>query len=528
MRWAAVVTSVLVVGVSGCGVGSGGPESTSHGDERTATQQPMERASSPVQHQERDQQSSRATNEERGRPGTDAWRMRRPATGRQIEGYTTAVSGLPGTKLGLKVSTTARTFRVLAFRAGDYRGGAARLVWRSDDVRGHRQPGPAFAPHGTRTVVADWRRSLTVDTADWPEGFYVLLLRSSAGWDTHVPYIVSSRSARGTIALVAPVTTWQAYNSWGGYSLYEGPPDDRRSHAVSFDRPYYGVGGMNSFRIAVMPIVQRAEASGERLSYFANVDLHARRDALAGARGYMSMGHDEYWTPDMRKRVMDARDAGTNLAFLGANTMYWRVRLDDRRTGPMRLLTGYRDDAYADPRRETHPREATSRFRDAPAAMPENDLVGMLYECYPVDAPYRVVSPGWWGFRGTGARHGTEIPGLVGGESDRVYPDARTPRPLQILSHVSFSCRGVTTTSQSVYYTTRSGAGVFTAGTLRWGCALVDSCDRPLGRRTRDFARQVTDNLLREYARGPVGERHPARDNVAEFDLPLTNGVTAS
>jgi hypothetical protein len=152
----------------------------------------------------------------------------------------------------------------------------------------------------------------------------------------------------------------------------------------------------------------------------------------------------------------------------------------------------------------------------------------MLYECYPVDADYVVVSPKWWGFAGTGAQYGTAIPGLVGGESDRVYPDRSSPRPLQVLSNTSFSCRGVTTTSQSVYYTTQSGAGVFSAGTLRWGCALADLCDRPLGPRTRDFARRVTENLFHGFADGPVGLRHPAQDNVTDFDLPLVNTVSAS
>ena len=489
---------------------------------------------SPTQSTIASQQSPRPTvrttiqAKERGRTGSDGWRTDRPSENGEIEGFTTHASAPAGTRVGLKVSTTASTYRVMAYRIGAYRGGIGRLVWRSDDLPGRRQPGPEFAVHGTRTVVAPWRRSLTLDTTDWPAGFYVLRLRAASGWDTQIPYIVSSGTARDTVALVTPVTTWQAYNEWGGHSLYAGPTGDRRAWAVSFDRPYYRVGGMNSFRTAVMPIVVRAEASGVPLSYFSNLDLHADPKALHGARGYVSMGHDEYWTPSMRQRVLDARDAGTNLAFLGANTMYWRVRLDARATGPMRLMTGYRDDAHVDPARHADPASTTARWRDAPAARPENDLVGMLYECYPVDAPYRIVTPEWWGFRGTGVQRGSEIPGLVGGESDRVYPDRRTPRPLQVLSHVEISCRGDLTSAQAVYYTTRSGAGVFTAGTLRWGCALVDSCDRPLGARTRDFARTVTANLLARFAQGPVAPEHPARDNLERFDLPMVNTVTAS
>ena len=97
-----------------------------------------------------------------------------------------------------------------------------------------------------------------------------------------------------------------------------------------------------------------------------------------------------------------------------------------------------------------------------------------------------------------------------------------------MLSHSPYSCRGDSTSAQSVYYTAGSGAGVFTAGTLRWVCALADLCDRPLGPGTRDFVRRVTDNLLRGFADGPVGLSHPARDNVDLFDLPLVNTVSAS
>lgn len=75
---------------------------------------------------------------------------------------------------------------------------------------------------------------------------------------------------------------------------------------------------------------------------------------------------------------------------------------------------------------------------------------------------------------------------------------------------------------------TPSGAGVFTAGTLRWGCALLDHCDHDTGAATARFVARVTDNVLRGFAQGPVGERHPAVDNVADFSLAPHDLVPAS
>ena len=453
--------------------------------------------------------------------GTEDWRVRRPAAGR-IAAYTSTISALPGAQVGVNVSTRAEGYRVSAYRIGSYAGGTGTLVWRSRFLDGEQQADATLDLADTRTVVAPWHRSITLDTTGWVPGFYVLKLRTGSGWETAVPYVVQSPSARGTVALVVPVTTWQAYNEWGGYSLYAGPDGDRRSWAVSFDRPFNLATGADDYRTAAIPVIVRAERLGIPLSYFANVDLDEDPHVLQGARGYVSMGHDEYWTPGMREAVERARDSGTNLAFLGANTMYWRIRLEGRRE------VGYRSDAVLDPVRGTNPRQATSQFRDASAPDPEQSLTGMMYECFPVDAPYVVASPAWWGFRGTGARAGDRFDGLVGPEADRIYLNARTPRPMEVLSHTTYSCRGVTTSAQSVYYTTPSGAGVFNAGTLRWGCALVDRCEHALGARTQDFVRTVTDNLLRAYAGGPVGRSHPARDTVGRYDLPDVNTVGAS
>ena len=503
--------ALLLAGCVGCvGEARVNPASIEEAVARTTVSAAVEPAATPLMATE---------------TGSEGWRLHRPNNGdAHIEAFTSESSGVPGTRIGLMVSTREHDYRVVAYRIGDYDGGSGHRVWTSTTHRGRIQGKPRFSSYETRTIIAPWSRDLTVDTTGWRPGLYVFKLRTGNRWEAQVPYVVSSPSANGTIALVAPVTTWQAYNRWGGYSLYWSGFDDRRSWAVSFDRPYHPVRGANDFRQTMVPVVILAEQQGLPLSYFTNVDLHAHADALLGALGYVSIGHDEYWTPRMRETVLKLRGHGTNLAFLGANTMYWRIRLADHH----RTVIGYRDDAWRDPVRETRPWATTARFRDLPVPRPENDTLGMLYECYPVSTAYQVTTPRWWGFAGTGVERGTSFAALVGPESDRVYPNTRTPRPLQVLSNSPYSCRGVMTSGQSIYYTAPSGAGVFSAGTLRWGCAVADACEVELGRGAARFVRTVTVNLLRGFAQGPVGPTHPAHDNVDQFDLPLVNGVSAS
>ena len=96
--------------------------------------------------------------------GSEGWRISRPAVDHQIEAFTTATSGLPGTSVGLKVSTTEGGYEVSAYRIGAYDGGTGAFVWESGFRRGRLQRSPVLDPVATRTVVAPWRRSLTVDT----------------------------------------------------------------------------------------------------------------------------------------------------------------------------------------------------------------------------------------------------------------------------------------------------------------------------------------------------------------------------
>lgn len=478
---------------------------------------------------------------ERDRPGSPDWRIRSRGPAAAVVGYADRVSVTPGEECGLYVSTTASSFHVSAFRVGWYGGAEARLVWSSGRVPGRVQTEPRVLS-GTRTVRADWRRTLSFGTAGWPEGAYLLRLDTEDGHQRYVPLIVRSRQGTGRTVLMHAPATWQAYNRWGGYSLYDGPSGAyaTRSLAVSFDRPY-DVDGAEKFMVYERAAVVLAERLGIPLAYTTGMDVHRDPAVLHGATAVVSLGHDEYWTPEQRQYVTQARDAGTNVAFLGANTCFRRIRLEQDVTGhdrtgqhrtvqdgtghddgDRRMVVCYKSSFRSDPCYATHPALVTTDFRRPPAADPESSLTGVLYEGYPTDAPYVVHAADHWLHEGTGVRPGDRFDHLVGVEYDRVTRGAPVPEPMEITAHSPLVCNGRRSNSDSAYYTARSGAGVFATGTMRWVEALMAATpdggrDHGMDARTRTFVTRTTENLLRAFAEGPAGRHRPApRPNVAE------------
>lgn len=500
-RWIAW-SLVALVAVAGCQ--AGGPTV------RPAPSGPT--SSTPAHHKS----SAAATPvDENAKPGTTAWRIsdRLLAGPLELAGYADRVSVRSGQSFRLFVTSTAGAFTVRAFRLGWYGGSGARLLWTSPAVPGRPQPAPSVA--ADRMVSTHWRPSLTVPTTGWPAGAYLLLLRAANGKEKYVPITVRSDSARGAVVVVDAVNTYQAYNQWGGYSLYNGPGNSfaTRSHRVSFDRPY-DRDGAHFLIQSEQPLIQLAEHSGVRLAYLTSVDLATDPAALVGARAMVSLGHDEYWTLAARAAVTKARDAGTNLAFLGANAVYWRVRYEASALGPNRILVGYKD-AAADPVKNRP--DTTVKWRSKPFPRPENSLTGMLYECFPAAGSFTVRDPGFFLFAGTGAIKGSTYPGLTSTEVDRAYPIAGTPRNLQVVAHSPVSCGPtVHTFSDATYYTVPSGAGVFATGSMEWIPALRGPDSKlSLGSPAVAFARKVTLNLIQAMATGPLGRSHPAHANLA-------------
>jgi hypothetical protein len=451
---------------------------------------------------------------ENSRPGDPHWVIRHLGAEHEIEGYAGRSSVRQGESFPLFVSTTSAGYRVTAYRLGWYQGIGARRVWRSGRLRGHAQHGPAL-DEATRMIRTDWDPVLDVPTDDWPAGSYLLLLDADSGAQRYVPVTVRSDSTAGKIVIKNGVETWQAYNTWGGYDLYQGPQGAYadRSLVVSLDRPYNGHGAP-LFLTYERNAIKLAEYLGLPLAYVTSMDIAADPNLLHGASALFSLGHDEYWSPAERATVTAARNAGVNLGFLGANAMFRRTRLEASTLGADRQVVCYKTDYTADPMYGKDNTLVTGNWRDAPSPEPESSLIGTLYESYPADASYRVASPSSWVFKGTRVPAGASFAHLVGVEYDRVNPGYPVQRPIEVLSHSPLVCHGVSSYGDSAYYTHPGGAGVFNAGTMRWVEAIFGDQPHGIGESTAAFVRQVTANVFRAFADGPAADKHPARDNL--------------
>jgi hypothetical protein len=460
--------------------------------------------------------------EENALPGSPEWRIDdgdvRP---RGIEGFTDRVSGLRGEAVRLFVRTAAPSYQVTAYRLGHYGGAGARQVWQSPMVTTVPQPDCTVEPGTNMVDCSNWAPSLTVDVGDdWVGGQYLFKLVPASGSASFVPYVVRDDDRHSDVLVISDATTLQAYNEWGGHSLYGG--DGGRSTVVSFDRPMdtgWAMSGIlgDSYNVGVM-----AESMGLDVSYTTNIDQHERPELMRNHRVIVSGVHDEYYTVEMRNGLEAARDAGTNIVFLGANAVYRRIRLEPSPLGPFRREVNYRSPAD-DPLHGVDPERVTASWRDAPAARPESTLTGTYYECNEggMRADMVIVDGSAWMFEGTNVTSGQRWPEVVREEYDRVTPSAPTPPNIQVLAHSPIVCRGWESFSDMAYYTAPSGAGVLNTGTLGFEPRLGPLCAPAdlTAERWDCQLRQMIGNVLTDFAQGPAAARHPSTPNLESLDI---------
>ena len=383
---------------------------------------------------------------ENARPGTTDWVVSGHQAPRAIEGFADVTSAVAGTSVALFVNTVAHSFHVEAYRMGFYQGLGARLVWTSDQVPGVVQPPPTVGGPFTNTVECTWSPSLTVPVdGTWPPGAYLLKLVGDFGEQQYIPLCVRDDASTAAFVVQHSVTTWQAYNLWGGYSLYNGltagglafgqstagKDFDHRSRIVSFDRPYSHdwAQGASDFIGNEFPLLFHMESLGLDLTYWTDLDLHARPELLARHRCLFSLGHDEYWSLEMRDGASQALALGVNLGFLGANACYRQIRLEPSPLGPDRHQVCYKS-AAEDPMSGKDDAVVTGpEWAAPPTSWPESQLIGNMYQDVGADADLVVVDPSSWVWAGTGVAAGQRLPHVVQGEYDRFDPGApRSPK----------------------------------------------------------------------------------------------------
>jgi len=261
-------------------------------------------------------------------------------------------------------------------------------------------------------------------------------------------------------------------------------------------------------------MVRFLEREGYDVTYCTNLDTHERPDLLLSHRVFLSVGHDEYWSWEMRDHVESARDQGVHLGFFSADSALWQVRFESSpATGdPNRTLVCYKD--YSDPLSAGSDRHLTTRrWRDPPVNRPEDSMMGVMTGMLSADDNMVIHNENHWVCCGTRLANGDQVQGLVGYEADALFSTYGAPAGIQIIasSPVSFPERridGADGLSRVTLYRVPSGANVFATGTIRWSLGLDDYNSNPavgpaLYAPLLDWrVQQMTRNVLGRFLRG--------------------------
>lgn len=338
-----------------------------------------------------------------------------------VEGYASHASVLPGEKLELMISTNpAAKVTIDIYRLGYYGGHGGRFMQRVGPVECFQQPDPQ--PGELRLMDCQWQSSASVMIGkDWTSGVYVAkLTEQSQQLQSYIIFIV--RDARKS-DLVFQVSdhTWQAYNRWPNqYSLY----DDGQNvwhwggrSKVSFNRPYGKYCqildaplsiGSGEFFLWEFPFVYWLEMHGYDVTYVSNTDLHRDSQTALRGRGFLSIGHDEYWTIEMFQHAQAAIQSGVSIGFFSGNAVCGKILWDEAARAFQRI------GVFGPPGGTREFESMRSLLHERPYA---NELMG-AHSTGPVTggADWICTLPEHWLYEGTGMQNGDRIPGLIGWE----------------------------------------------------------------------------------------------------------------
>ncbi|MCP6759275.1 MAG: DUF4082 domain-containing protein [Fischerella sp. CENA71] len=470
-------------------------------------------------------------------PGTTNWKVVNQANG-EIAGYASATSVNKGGSLDIKVSLgQAGQYTIDIYRLGYYGGTGGRLMVSSGSLNGITQPACTLDPN-TRLVECNWTTSYVLQVGNnWTSGLYVAKLTDQAtNKAAHVWFVVRDDSSTADILFQSAVSTVLAYSTTGGYSLYSfNSLGGQRAYKVSYDRPFSQASNQNEVNTPLRwehNMVRWLESQAYNVAYTDNMQIHANGQTVLNPNNhkvFLSVGHDEYWSKEIRDAVEAGRNAGINLGFFSANTCYWRVRFENSTSAagqvkPDRVMACYKPDWASDPvAQQQGPSAATNKFRSVQNQRPENALLGVMYgsDTGNTYGGYNFVVSNSSDpyYANTGLQNGDQLNLLVGYEWDFTVNNGSAPAGLVTLSNSTVQPASVLpnydeppgeqalpanqdfTKANSVRYTASSGAKVFASGTVQWAWGLDSNDVSPAREDIR--VKQITVNILADMGARP-------------------------
>ena len=503
-------------------------------------------------------------------PGTPASQWYVDGAGSSnIQGFTTDISVNVGQTINFKISTPATSYRIDIYRMGYYQGNDGRFI-TSISVS---LPQPQIQPScltdsstglvdcGSWAVSASWSVPSTATSGV----YFARLVRLDTGEVGAIIFVVRNDSSHSDILVQTSDPTWQAYNDYGGNSLYTGNPVGR-AYKVSYNRPVKPPVGASThldFFYREYPILHWLEANAYDVTYSTGVDTDRNGALITQHRIFMSVGHDEYWSGAQRANVEAARAAGVNLAFLSGNEVFWKTRWEpsiDGANTPYRTLVCYKETAigsYGSVIDPADPPTWTGFWRDArfspPAdgGRPENALTGPASEVSsPQDNAITVPQADgrmrFWRNTSIAALGPGQVATLpqstLGYESDEDLDNGFRPAGLIRLSTTTVAVSQYlyfspsagyyfangTETHHLTLYRAPSGALVFGAGTIDWWVAVDSDHAGFTGSPADPDVQQAMVNLLADMNVQPANLQSNLASATASTDtIPPRSTITS-
>ncbi len=442
-----------------------------------------------------------------------------------------------GSSISFKINTPSSAYHIDILRTGYYQGNGARKIVS------HMLPSVSL-PQSQPACISDASTGL-VDCGNWGvsaswtvpadavSGVYVahLMRDDTVSGGSQIMFVVRNDSIASDIVYQTSDTTWEAYNTYGGNSLYVGNPVGR-AYKVSYNRPFDNANGTGHdfYFDAEYLLVRFMESNGYDVTYISGGDVDRSASILLNHKIFVASGHDEYWSGGQRAHVEAARDAGVNLAFFSGNEVFWKTRWEpsiDGTSTAYRTLVSYKDthaNAIIDPSGTWTGSWRDPRFSPPEdGGRPENALTGQFFIAnsgtYDMQVPSQYSSLRFW--RNTAVAHlaaGQSVTlapgvGVLGYEWDEDADNGFRPTGLIDMSSTTASAQvftdygnatqnSVNKTHHLTLYKAPSGALVFGAGTVQWAWGL-DSLNPP--RKAPDVnMQQATINLFADMHAQPA------------------------